>query len=72
MAQRASADDEFQGQSVKAVSRRHNRISAICKNSGETIRSRTEKRFQTGEIDNFARICRVEAVMRPYLEALVA
>jgi predicted transcriptional regulator of viral defense system len=31
-----------------------------------------EKKTTMGEIDRFARICRVERVMRPYLEALVA
>lgn len=31
-----------------------------------------ERRFTMNEIDRFARICRVERVMRPYLEALVA
>jgi hypothetical protein len=30
------------------------------------------KRFTMEEIGRFARICRVEKVMRPYLEALVA
>ena len=30
------------------------------------------RRFTMDEIDHFARICRVERVMRPYLEALVA
>jgi predicted transcriptional regulator of viral defense system len=30
------------------------------------------RRFTMEKIDHFARICRVEAVMRPYLEALVA
>jgi predicted transcriptional regulator of viral defense system len=29
------------------------------------------RRFTMGEIDRFARICRVEHVLRPYLEALV-
>jgi predicted transcriptional regulator of viral defense system len=31
-----------------------------------------EKRFTIDELDRFARICRVERVMRPYVEALVA
>lgn len=31
-----------------------------------------ERRFSMDELDRFARICRVERVMRPYLEALVA
>jgi predicted transcriptional regulator of viral defense system len=31
-----------------------------------------ERRFTMNEIDRFARICRVERVMRPYLEASVA
>ena len=31
-----------------------------------------ERRFTMSEIDRFARMCRVERVMRPYLEALVA
>lgn len=31
-----------------------------------------ERRVTMDEIDHFARICRVERVMRPYLEALVA
>jgi len=31
-----------------------------------------ERRFTMDEIDRFARICRVERVMKPYLEALVA
>ncbi len=30
-----------------------------------------KRRFTMDEIDRFARICRVERVMRPYLEALV-
>src|SRR3990172_10623415 len=30
------------------------------------------RRFTMDEIDHFARVCRVERVMRPYLEALVA
>jgi predicted transcriptional regulator of viral defense system len=30
-----------------------------------------KRRFTMEEIDRFARICRVERVMRPYLEALV-
>lgn len=31
-----------------------------------------ERRFTFDELDHFARICRVERVMRPYIEALVA
>jgi predicted transcriptional regulator of viral defense system len=31
-----------------------------------------ERRFRMDDIDRFARICRVQRVMRPYLEALVA
>jgi predicted transcriptional regulator of viral defense system len=31
-----------------------------------------DKRVTMGEIDHFARICRVERVMRPYLEGIVA
>jgi predicted transcriptional regulator of viral defense system len=31
-----------------------------------------EHRFTMDELDHFARICRVERVMRPYLEAMVA
>lgn len=31
-----------------------------------------ERRFTMDEIDLMARVCRVERVMRPYLEALVA
>jgi len=31
-----------------------------------------ERRFTMDEMDRFARICRVERVMKPYLEALVA
>jgi predicted transcriptional regulator of viral defense system len=31
-----------------------------------------ERRFIMDEIDRYARICRVERVMKPYLEALVA
>jgi len=31
-----------------------------------------DRRFTMDEIDRFARICRVERVMKPYLEALVA
>jgi predicted transcriptional regulator of viral defense system len=31
-----------------------------------------EKRFTVDEIDRFARICRVERVMRPYVESLIA
>lgn len=31
-----------------------------------------ERRFAMEEMDHFARICRVERVMKPYLEALVA
>ena len=30
------------------------------------------KRFTMDEIHRYARVCRVERVMRPYLEALVA
>jgi hypothetical protein len=30
-----------------------------------------ERRFTMDEIDRYAKICRVERVMRPYLEALV-
>jgi predicted transcriptional regulator of viral defense system len=30
-----------------------------------------ERRFTMAEVDRYARICRVERVMRPYLEALV-
>jgi hypothetical protein len=30
------------------------------------------RRFTMDEIDRFGRICRIERVMRPYLEALVA
>jgi predicted transcriptional regulator of viral defense system len=30
------------------------------------------RRFTMAEIDRFARVCRVERVMQPYLEALVA
>jgi hypothetical protein len=30
------------------------------------------RRFTMAEIERFARVCRVERVMRPYLEALVA
>jgi predicted transcriptional regulator of viral defense system len=32
----------------------------------------TERRFTMDEMDRFARICRVERVMKPYLEALAA
>lgn len=31
-----------------------------------------QRRFTLDELDNMARICRVQAVMRPYVEALVA
>jgi predicted transcriptional regulator of viral defense system len=31
-----------------------------------------QRRFTMDEIDHYARVCRVEKVMRPYLEALVA
>jgi hypothetical protein len=30
------------------------------------------RRFSMDEIDRFARVCRVERVMRPYLESLTA
>ena len=30
-----------------------------------------ERRFTMDEIDRYAKICRVESVIRPYLEALV-
>lgn len=31
-----------------------------------------ERRFTMEELDRYARICRVQRVMKPYLEALVA
>jgi len=31
-----------------------------------------DRRFRMDEINRYARVCRVEVVMRPYLEALVA
>jgi hypothetical protein len=31
-----------------------------------------DRRFTIEEISRYARVCRVERVMRPYLEALVA
>jgi hypothetical protein len=32
---------------------------------------RTRKQWDLGELLKFARICRVESVMKPYLEAII-
>jgi hypothetical protein len=50
-------------------SRRRGRPSQALEGLREAWRG---KRVTVDEIDRFARICRVERVMRPYVEALIA
>ena len=48
------------------------KVELIARALGPLREAWRARRFTMDELDHYARICRVQRVMRPYLEALVA